>query len=236
MSKRKPILILIIAAVAWSRSWSPADRPALARSKEGNGYETPRQSYRSTSMPTAYMRRISHSMKTAISRKTVRLAADLCPRRDQADRRGEQDGSFSVTAETPSGEATVYKIVGFEKYPLQEGVADEIAKHSSAIDFSRIIEANANLADFGLDQPRATAKVTYTDDTSSIIRVGNDAAGGAGTYITFGSSNDVYLVNSTDVESLLYNVNQFISLSITDTMQDSENAQFSKATISGTAL
>lgn len=145
-----------------------------------------------------------------------------------------QDGSFSVTAETPSGEATVYKLVGFEKYPMQEGVADEIAKHCSEINFTRIIEANANLADFGLDEPRATAKVTYTDDTSSIIRVGNDAAGGAGTYITFGSSNDVYLVNSTDVESLLYNVNQFISLSITDTMQDSENAQFSKATISGT--
>ena len=145
-----------------------------------------------------------------------------------------QDGSFSVTAETPSGEATVYKLVGFEKYPMQEGVADEIAKHCSEINFTRIIEANANLADFGLDEPRATAKVTYTDDTSSIIRVGNDAAGGAGTYITFGSSNDVYLVNSTDVESLLYSVNQFISLSITDTMPDSENAQFSKATISGT--
>lgn len=145
-----------------------------------------------------------------------------------------QNGSFSVTAETPSGEATVYKIVGFEKYPLQEGVADEIAKHSSAIDFSRIIEANANLADFGLDQPRATAKVTYTDDTSSIIRIGNEAAGEAGTYVAFGTTNDVYLVNSTDVQSFLYNVNEFISLNITDKMEDSENAAFSKATISGT--
>ena len=132
-----------------------------------------------------------------------------------------QNGSFSVTAETPSGEATVYKIVGFEKYPLQEGVADEIAKHSSAIDFSRIIEANANLADFGLDQPRATAKVIYTDDTSSIIRIGNEAAGEAGTYVAFGTTNDVYLVNNTDVQSFLYNVNEFISLNITDKMEDS---------------
>ena len=145
-----------------------------------------------------------------------------------------QNGSFSVTAETPSGEATVYKIVGLEKYPLQEGVADEIAKHSSTIDFTRIIEANADLADFGLDKPRATAKVAYTDDTSSIIRIGNEAAGEAGTYVAFGTTNDVYLVNSTDVKSFLYNVTEFISLNITDKMENSENAEFSKATISGT--
>ncbi len=144
-----------------------------------------------------------------------------------------QDGSFSVTAETPSGEATVYKIVGFEKYPLQAGVADEIAKHCSEINFTRIVEANANLADFGLEEPRATAKVTYTDDTSSIIHVGNEAAGAAGTYVAFGTSKDVYLVNSTDVQSFLYSVNNFISLDITDKMEDSDNAAFSKATISG---
>ena len=144
-----------------------------------------------------------------------------------------QDGSFSVTAETPSGEATVYKVVGFEKYPLQEGVADDIAKHSSVIEFTRIIEANANLADFGLEEPRATAKVTYTDDTSSIIRVGNEAAGEAGTYVAFGTTKDVYLVNSSDVQSFLYSVNNFISLDITDKMEDSDNAAFSKATISG---
>lgn len=144
-----------------------------------------------------------------------------------------KDGSFSVTAETPSGEATVYKLVGFEKYPMQEGVADDIAKHSSAIEFTRIIETNANLADFGLEEPRATAKVIYTDDTSSIIRVGNEAAGEAGTYVAFGTSKDVYLVNSTDVQSFLYSVNNFISLNITDKMEDSNNAEFSKATISG---
>lgn len=144
-----------------------------------------------------------------------------------------KDGSFSVTAETPSGEATVYKVVGFEKYPLQEGVADDIAKHSSVIEFTRIIEANANLADFGLEEPRATAKVTYTDDTSSIIRVGNEAAGEAGTYVAFGTTKDVYLVNSSDVQSFLYSVNNFISLDITDKMEDSDNAAFSKATISG---
>lgn len=144
------------------------------------------------------------------------------------------EGSFRVTATTPSGEATVYKLVGFENYPLQDGIADEVANHSAGLKFIRILEVNANLADFGLDQPRATAKVTYTDDTSSVIRIGNAAAGEAGTYVAFGTSNDVYLVSNDDVACFLYSVNRFISLSITDTMEDSANSQFSDVTISGT--
>lgn len=145
-----------------------------------------------------------------------------------------ENGSFSVTADTPSGEATVYKIVGFENYNLQEGVADEIANHCSEINFTRVIEVNADLADFGLENPRATVNVAYTDDTKTIIRVGAEAAGEAGTYVAFGTSKDVYLMNNEDVSSFLYNVNEFISLAITDTNEDSETSEFSKATITGT--
>lgn len=145
-----------------------------------------------------------------------------------------QGGSFTVASETPSGEATVYKIVGFEDYAIDNTVADEIATHSAALNFTRIIAADGNLADFGLDKPRATVNVAYTDDTSAIIRVGDEAAGAAGTYVAFGTTNDVFLVNNEDVANFLYNVNNLISLDITDTMEDSENAEFSTATISGT--
>ena len=145
-----------------------------------------------------------------------------------------KDGSFSVTSHTPSGEATVYKIVGLEDYPMQEGIADEIASHSASLSFTRVIDADADLADFGLDKPRATVTVKYNDDTSSVIRVGNEAAGEAGSYVGFGTSNAVYLVSSEDIEPFLYSVNNLISLDITDKNEDSENAEFSTLTISGT--
>lgn len=145
-----------------------------------------------------------------------------------------KDGSFSVTSHTPSGEATVYKIVGLEDYPMQEGIADEIASHSASLSFTRVIDSDADLADFGLDKPRATVTVKYNDDTSSVIRVGNEAAGEAGSYVGFGTSNAVYLVSSEDIEPFLYSVNNLISLDITDKNEDSENAEFSTLTISGT--
>ena len=231
--KRKPILILIIALAAVAILVTLLI-VLLSRPPKGEDTNTAADLSLQVNEDGVHEAKIAVDENGKIEQNGTGSLLTYVPSQIKKIDVENQDGSFSVTAETPSGEATVYKLVGFEKYPMQEGVADEIAKHCSEINFTRIIEANANLADFGLDEPRATAKVTYTDDTSSIIRVGNDAAGGAGTYITFGSSNDVYLVNSTDVECLLYSVNQFISLSITDTMPDSENAQFSKATISGT--
>lgn len=145
-----------------------------------------------------------------------------------------EHGTFTVISDTPEGEATVYTIKGFEDYDLQSGVADEIATHSATIEFSRVIKVGADPADYGLDHPRATVKVQYKDDTSAVIRIGNEAAGEAGTYMSFGTSDTVYLISSETIESYLYSVNGLISLTITDTNEDSENAQFSSLTISGT--
>ena len=232
-SKRKPILILIIAVAAVA-ILAVLLIVLRTNSKKTVTEETPVAELSLSVKDGVHEANIALDDKDNILKNGSGSLLEYVPAQIKQIDVENQDGSFSVTAETPSGEATVYKIVGFEKYPMQDGIADEIAKHSSEITFSRIIETNANLADFGLEEPRATAKVTYTDDTSSIIRIGNEAAGEAGTYVAFGTSKDVYLVNSTDVQSFLYSVNNFISLSITDTMQDSENAAFSKVTISGT--
>ena len=232
-SKRKPILILIIAVAAVAILVTLL---IVLLSRPQKGQETIPEAALSLQVNDdgVHEAKVAVDENGKIEQNGTGSLLTYVPSQIKKIDVENQDGSFSVTAETPSGEATVYKIVGFEKYPMQNGIADEIAKHSSEITFSRIIETNANLADFGLEEPRATAKVTYTDDTSSIIRIGNEAAGEAGTYVAFGTSKDVYLVNNTDVQSFLYSVNNFISLSITDTMQDSENAAFSKATISGT--
>lgn len=145
-----------------------------------------------------------------------------------------ESGTFTVVSHTPEGEATVYTIEGFEDYDLQSGVADEIATHSATIEFERVIKVNADLADYGLDHPRATVTIQYNDGTSAVLRVGSEAAGEAGTYMSFGTSDTVYLVKSENVEDFLYSINDFISLTITEPNEDTENAEFSTLTISGT--
>ena len=144
------------------------------------------------------------------------------------------DGSFTVKSSTPEGQATVYTLVGFEDFEMQDGIADEVANVCADLQFIEIASAGGDLKDFGLDDPRATVTVNYSDDTRAVIRVGNNAASELGVYIAFGSSDAVYLAGADDVKPLLYSVNEFISLAITDTNEDSDNAEFSTLTISGT--
>ena len=143
------------------------------------------------------------------------------------------NGSFAVTSNTPEGEATVYTLVGYEDYGLQEGVADEVATDASSVEFTKIISPDGNLPDYGLDKPRAKVKVAYQDKTTATIRVGNEAPGAEGTYIAFGSSNAVYLVANESVDAFMYSVNQFINRAVTDTNEDSDTAEFSELTITG---
>ena len=143
-------------------------------------------------------------------------------------------GSFAVNSSTPSGEATVYTIEGLEGYPLQEGIADEIATDASSVKFTKIVSTDGEPADFGLDSPRATVKVKFNDNTTATVRVGGEAPAQAGTYIAFGDSKAVFLAADDAVDSFMYGVNQFISLAITDSATDTDNATFTSLTISGT--
>lgn len=143
-------------------------------------------------------------------------------------------GTFTVTAHTPDGEATEYALAGYENYPMQEGIADAVANDAAYLAFSKVASADGALSDFGLSAPRATVRVKYTDGTSAMIRVGNEAAAEAGVYVAFGDKSTVYLVESDSVDSFFYSALDFISLAVTDAAEDADTSEFSTLTISGT--
>lgn len=142
-------------------------------------------------------------------------------------------GKFTVAAGTTKDGASVYTLLGFEDYPLQQGMPDAVANDASQQSFTTIVSTKGNLSDFGLDEPRAVVKVKYTDATMSTIKVGNEAAAGAGTYITFGNNNTVYLVSNDSVDSFLYKNSDLISRTVTATPETVESTSFSSLTISG---
>ena len=144
-----------------------------------------------------------------------------------------EKGTFSVLADTPEGGSTTFTLVGFEGVTLQAGIADEVASAVTSLDFLQVVSADADFADYGLDKPKAIAAVKYTDGTSAVIRVGNDAAANAGTYFAFGSGKAVYLARIEKFNPLMYAVNEFISLDITKAAESSDDNKFSELTITG---
>ena len=142
-------------------------------------------------------------------------------------------GSFVVNATTPEGEATVYTITGFEDYELRTGMADAVANDAARLSFTSVAAVGGKLADFGLDKPRAVVKVSYTDGTGAVIKVGNEADAGVGTYVTLGDSTDVFLVPDDSVDAFLYTVLEMISYDITPKAESVENSVFSVIELTG---
>ncbi len=132
-------------------------------------------------------------------------------------------------------DATIYKIIGYEDFKLQDGVADEVANACSTLEFTSVSAENAadNLKDFGLNKPRATVTVTYTDKTKSVFKVGNDAAQNLGTYVMFGSGKTVFLCDKEKVSKFLLGINDYISHTINESASDASTSEFKTLTLSG---
>lgn len=153
-------------------------------------------------------------------------------------------GKLTITSYTPktkttetdpeTGEAvektdtTEYTVVGFEDLELQSGVADEIANACTNLTFESISDKDAtdHLSDYGLDKPKAVAKVYFSDDTTATFKVGNNAPQNLGTYVLFGSKNTVYLCDKETVENLLLTITDLASLTINSSADDADNSSF----------
>ena len=138
-------------------------------------------------------------------------------------------GSFDITAATPEGEATEYTLVGFEEFDIQSGVPDRIANAASTLGFSMVAGEDKGGSEFGFDNPRSVVNVTYTDGTTAVITVGNDAPQSKGTYVKFGDGKDIFLADTETVSVFDFGVTDLIGKTITESASntDAENAQFS---------
>lgn len=153
-------------------------------------------------------------------------------------------GSYEIKSTTPTTtdedgntttEATVYTLVGYEDFDLQTGQADSIANNAAALDFTSVASIDgANEKDFGFENPRATATITYTDKTTAVIIVGGQAPMEAGSYVKFGSGPSIYLVDDDSVSALLFSINDLISLTINDAAASDDNGTPTKVILSGT--
>lgn len=157
-----------------------------------------------------------------------------------------KSGSYTVLSETPvtvdeeTGEettdTTIYTLVGFEDIELQPGSADTIANDVAALTFTSVADpVGENAADFGFDNPRATVRTTYSDDTSTTIIVGDSAPSQLGEYVMFGDSKTVYVVATDAVDGLLFSVLDLVSLSVNSSASTTENAEFEALTLKGDA-
>lgn len=132
-------------------------------------------------------------------------------------------------------QATQYTLVGYDDVSIHEGQPDAIANDAASLSFTEIVSAgDKDEKDFGFDKPQSTVTVKYEDKSTAVITVGGNAPANAGVYIKFGTGKEIYLVDPESVDSFLFGINDLISLHITDSATDGDNASPSSVTLGGT--
>lgn len=137
--------------------------------------------------------------------------------------------------EKESTKATEYTLVGYEDKTLASGQPDAIANDAASLEFTKVVSTgDKDEKDFGFDKPRATVEVTYQDNTTAKIYVGDVAPANSGVYVKFGTGKSIYLVSEDSVDSFLYDINDLISLEITEPASSGDSASATKIELSGT--
>ncbi|MDD4414073.1 MAG: DUF4340 domain-containing protein, partial [Oscillospiraceae bacterium] len=88
-------------------------------------------------------------------------------------------------------------VVGYEDLPINTTDIDSLASSLANLTAIRkVSDDSLKKADFGLDKPRATATVTYHDDSVISIELGDEAAGDSGSYLRLGDDDAIYLIDT----------------------------------------
>lgn len=133
-------------------------------------------------------------------------------------------------------ETMVYTMQEHPTVMLSQYQTQMLAYHCANITASKIVDKTGErYADFGLDKPRATVTITYSDNTTQTLYIGNDAVGTENTvYIRLEGDKYVYLVSNDTVSMFLEDGLQLIDTTLSISFET--DAYVESMNISGSYL
>lgn len=93
-----------------------------------------------------------------------------------------------------------------------------------------IDKSSSKYSEYGIDEPASTVSVTYSDDSSYTILLGNESPEGQGVYVKIEGDENVYLVDKTTVTSFYFEKLQMFDKSLGGDLDE-----ITALTLSGTA-
>lgn len=100
------------------------------------------------------------------------------------------DESYTIRYDDAS---KLYRIVGYEDIYLNTEMLLTLRTHAETIEAIEQVKDASNLAAFGLEKPQATATVTYTDDSTARLFIGDATPSENGYYGRLEGTDGVYI-------------------------------------------
>ena len=128
-----------------------------------------------------------------------------------------EDGSRIALAAGEKG----YAIEGMEDFDLNQSTAETIVGYGANLTATKLITDNAeNLADYGLDAPRAEVTMNYKNGKSTTWLIGSQAPTSTGSYFAEKGSKAVFLIYSSAVNNLTATRNSLHTVNMPWTIAD----------------
>ena len=107
--------------------------------------------------------------------------------------RDDADGSYTLLPQEASdGDEPVFTIKGLETISLKTSALKSVASFGHSLTATKDLGALENKAEYGLDNPQISVKVTFTDGSTFAYDVGDETPNG-GYYIKTADSDNLYV-------------------------------------------
>ena len=148
-----------------------------------------------------------------------------------------EDGNYTIRYDDTT---RLYHIVGYEDIHLDTELLLTLRTHAETIEAIEQIKDASNLAAFGLDKPQATATITYTDDSTARLFLGNTTPSESGYYGQLEGTEGVYIFEADTVSLFRFRSTAFVHTALSappSVKADDKNgkALLKEVTFSGTA-
>lgn len=138
--------------------------------------------------------------------------------------------------EADAGDGDLLEIADLAGLPMDETELESLRKYAAYIRSQDTVADGADrLADFGLDQPEASVKISYTDGTSAEFSIGSEvpSASTASRYVLWDGT--VHVMYELHVSPFLQSEDDYLSKQVTPVYNsDDPNYQVTYLSVSGT--
>lgn len=138
------------------------------------------------------------------------------------------DESSSASSGSSSGSSTalIFTMQEHDQYILDQNKTDALSNACANLAATRTINSKGNAdSEYGLDSPRATVKIRFSDESEKTVEIGNNSPGDEGTYVRIDGNSTIYLVDTDSVSSMLVEKLQMFDKTILDELSDGDTVK-----------
>ncbi len=159
---------------------------------------------------------------SSASSNTVSIPEEVYPLYDRSTDDTDEQIVRSVSIKNADDEYTVryntseklYQLVGYTDISLSASGVEGLIDCATTLNGYDKVKTVEKLADFGLDDPTITVVITYHDDTTATLLIGDETPDMAGFYARLQDSDEVVMINADTVSYFQLKKGQYIERSL----------------------